>query len=292
MLPGCSFKSLTSQPGGTPKATIDNTQLSPNELIVANGKDPATLLANGFKAFGGIERLIKPGSTVVLKPNISVPREPDEAATTNPILVGALVKMCLNAGAKEVKVIEFPFTNAAICSEKSGMKKAVTEAGGKFFILNNDRGRFQAVKINGQALQEVEFSKDAMEADVLINMPILKHHNMTKLTMGLKNMMGLIWNRGQLHATDLHRAIAELTAFKKPTFIIMDAMRGITANGPMGPGPIKECNQLVFGADPVAVDAYGATLFGAKPSEINHLRIAAEMGLGQIDWEKLNVKRV
>ena len=98
--------------------------------------------------------------------------------------------------------------------------------------------------------------------------------------------------RGFFHATNLHRCIAELTAYKQPNLIVMDAIRGITANGPMGPGPIREYNQVIFGTDPVAVDAYGATLFGMKPGEIDYLRLAAEMGVGQINWEGLNVKKI
>ncbi len=151
---------------------------------------------------------------------------------------------------------------------------------------------FRSVKINGKMLGEVYFSKDVLEADVFINMPILKHHDITEVTMGLKNMMGLVWDRGVFHTYDLHQCIAELAAFKKPNLTILDALRGITNKGPMGPGPIKEYNQLVFGSDPVAVDAYGTFLFGKKPMKIDYLRMAAQKGVGQIDWEKLNVIRV
>ena len=223
----------------------------------------------------------------------SVPRLPEEAATTNIVLVGALVKKCLAAGAKTVKVIDYPFTNPAICLEKTGMREAVTAAGGQVYTLNNGRDRyFRPVQVGGRTLAAAEFSTDVLDADVFINMPILKHHNGAGITLGMKNMMGLVWDRGFFHRTDLHRCIAEVAAFRKPDLIILDALRGITDRGPMGPGPIREYNQQVFGTDPVAVDAYGAELFGLKPAEVEHIRYGAELGAGQIDWRKLKLRKV
>lgn len=291
-LPGCGVQLLPS--GQEKKVAVESAPLAPlSDLAVVQGSDPETMLSRGLDALGGIKNFVKPGNTVVLKPNFSVPRLPEEACTTNPQLVASMVKMSLQAGAKEVKVIDYPFTNHIICLEKTGIKKAATAAGGKVYALNNGLDQyFRPVQINGKMLGEIYFSKDVLEADVFVNMPILKHHNITDVTMGLKNMMGLVWDRGMFHTYELHRCIAELITFKKPTLTILDALRGITASGPVGPGPIKEYNQLVLGTDPVAVDAYGASLFGKKPTKIDYLRIAAEMGSGQLDWEKLNVKRV
>ena len=140
-------------------------------------------------------------------------------------------------------------------------------------------------------LQSMQYSKDVLDADVFISFPILKHHNGTGLTMGLKNMMGLVWDRGFFHRTDLHRAIAECAAFKKPDLVIMDAVRGITTHGPMGPGTIREYNQLIFSTDPVAADAYGTELFGLKPADIAYIGMAADLGAGTLDWKKLSMVR-
>lgn len=299
LLPGCG--SQTTPPPQAAQAPAPavvkagfDTSAYLNDLVIAQGNDPEGLLERGFKALGGIQNFVKPGHTVVLKPNFSTPRMPEEACTTNPLLVAGLVKMCLKAGAKAVKVIDYTFSNPAICLEKTGIKSAVAAAGGQVYTLNNGQDKyFQTVKIGGKVLTDADFSKDVLEADVFINMPILKHHNITDLTMGLKNMMGLVWDRGFFHSSrDLDRCIAELASFRRPSLTIMDAIRGITDKGPYGPGPIKEYNQVVFGVDPVAVDAYGATLFGTKPVKIDHLRHAGEMGLGKLDWEKLAVKRV
>ena len=262
-------------------------------MVVVNGSDPEELMDRGLKAMGGVGRFVKKGQTVAVKPNFSVPRTPDQAATTNPVLVAALVRRCLDAGASEVRVIDYPFTNSQMCLENSGIRRAVEAAGGLVYATNKLTAQFyKPVNAGGSILQSMQYSKDVLDADVFISFPILKHHNGTGLTMGLKNMMGLVWDRGFFHRTDLHRTIAECAAFKKPNLVIMDAVRGITTHGPMGPGTIREYNQLIFSTDPVAVDAYGAELFGHKPSDIEYIGIAAGLGLGTADWKKLSPLRV
>lgn len=271
-------------------ATAAASTYDRSKLIVAEGIEPNSLIEKGLKALGGIDKLVKKGSSVVIKPNFSVPRKPEEAATTNPNLVAAIVKQCLTAGAKEVKVIDFPFTGPT-CLNNSGIKDAVEAAGGKAFNINA-KNFYKEVDMGGTILKNVLFSKDVLDADVFINFPILKHHSITKITMGLKNMMGLVWDRGYFHRTDLNQAIAELTAFRKPNLIILDATRGIINNGPTGPGTIHEWNQVVFGVDPVAVDVYGANLFGLKPTEVDYLSAAAKLGVGEIDIQKLRIEKV
>lgn len=264
------------------------------DLTIAQGTEPASLLERGFKALGGLERYVKKGGSVLIKPNISVPRTPDEAATTNTAMVAVLVKMCLGAGAREVKVVDQPLNSSAteLCLERTGIKKAVEAAGGKVYTYNGGRDYFQPASYAGKALTRFEYAKDVLSADLFINFPILKHHRGAKLTLGMKNLMGLVWDRGYFHRSDLHQCIAELAAFKKPHLTIMDAIRGITDNGPVGPGPIREYGQVIFGTDQVAIDAYAAALFGMKPQEIGYVKIAADLGLGRIDWEKLRIQKV
>lgn len=261
------------------------------KLVVAEGKEGAALIGKGLSALGGIGALVKAGSTVVIKPNFSVPRKPEEAATTDPVLVAALVKECLSAGAKEVKVIDYPFSSPPVCLANSGIKAAVEAAGGRAFAINTQTS-FQEVSIGGSVLKKALFSKDVLDADVFINFPKLKHHSATKLTLGMKNMMGLVWDRGYFHRTDLTQGIAELAAFRRPHLTIMDATRGIIDNGPTGPGTIKEWNQVIFGIDPVAVDAYAAVLFGHKPEEVGYIPLAAGLGAGEMNLQKLTVVKV
>ena len=297
-LPGCGGKSSADvgippqrQPAAPPTAPVASS--GNPAMVVVNGADPDELIERGLQAMGGIGRFVKSGQSIVIKPNFSVPRTPDQAATTNPMMVAALVKRCQAAGAKSVKVIDYPFTNAQMCLENTGIRRAVESAGGKVYAINKLSTEFYtASNAGGSVLQQLQYSRDVLEADVFISFPILKHHNGTGLTMGLKNMMGLVWDRGFFHRTDLHQTIAELAAFKRPNLVIMDAVRGITTHGPMGPGTIKEYNQLIFSVDPVAADAYGAELFGMKATDVPHIGIAAGLGVGTVNWKSLNPVRV
>ncbi len=227
---GINFKGLGSdKPINPVKSSASGAArgYDQRKLIIAAGTEPAALIEKGCNALGGIGSLITAGSTVVIKPNFSVPRKPEEAATTNPQLVAAVVKQCLAAGAKEVKVIDYPFGSAAVCLANSGIKKAVEDAGGKAFAIN-DRKFYTQVDVGGEILKTALFSQDVLAADVFINFPILKNHNITTLTMGLKNKMGLVWDRGFFHRTDLNQTIAELAAFHKPQLTILDATRGLS----------------------------------------------------------------
>ncbi len=298
--PSATAAASTSKPSATPKKTAGPTNTPVKEtpsptpmgsnLVVAEGTDMESLMQRGLSGIGGIGRFVSKGNIVVIKPNFSVLRTPDQAATTDPRLVAALVKHCLNAGAKEVKVLDFPFTSPA-CLSKSGIKDAVEAAGGQAYVIDNKKF-YQKVDTGGKTLKTILYSTDVLEADAFINFPKLKHHGTTKLTISLKNLMGIVWDRKYFHKTDLNRAIAELTVFKRPDLTILDATRGITTKGPQGPGKIKEWNQVVFGVDPVAVDAYGANLFGMDPVKLKHLKIAADLGVGEIDLNKINVTKV
>ncbi len=297
LLPGCGTKNLLqdqkAEDNPIPPPAPVALAYDPKQLVVASGTDPDNLLDRGFNALGGMALLVKKDSLVVIKPNFSVPRAPEVAATTKPALVGALVKKCLAAGAREVRVIDHPFTNSRMCLQNTGMKEAVEGAGGKILTLDQANDTYyRKVNINGEILKTALYSKDALEADVLINFPVLKHHSTTKITMGLKNMMGLVWDRGVFHSTDLLQSIADLASFRKPHLTILDATRGITDNGPSGPGTIREWNQLVLGTDPVAVDAYGAELFGLNPAKLGYLTAAARSGLGEMDISKLTVVKI
>lgn len=293
-LPILGCMSQTPDAAQSKPAAPPASPASAYDLTVVQGTEPVSLLERGFKALGGIDKYVNKGANVVIKPNFSVPRTPEEAATTNTAMVAVLVKMCLAAGAKEVKVVDQPLNSSTpvLCLERTGIKNAVEAAGGKVFTYNGGRDYFRPVDYKGKALTNLEYAKDVLDADLFINFPILKHHRGAKLTLGMKNQMGLIWDRGYFHRTDLHQCIADLTAFRKPQLTILDAIRGITDNGPVGPGPIREYGQIVFGTDPVAIDAYGATLFGMKPEEVGYIKLAAEMGLGRIDWQKLRLQKV
>ena len=262
------------------------------ELVVSKGTSAFTITEAAIRALGGMKRFISRGDVVVVKPNMSWDRVPEQAANTNPEVVAAVVRLSLEAGAKEVKVFDNTCEDPRRCYVRSGIMEAVKKAGGK--VVYMDERRFRKMDIRGEALRSWEVYQEAVEADKVINIPILKHHSLARLTMGMKNWMGLIGgNRSRLH-WHLDQAIVDLAAFFKPSLVVLDAVRVLMASGPQGGSLkyVKRLNTVVVGVDQVAVDAWGAKLFGLPPEEIHYIKLAYQRGLGRMDLEKSKIKEV
>jgi len=289
LAPVLPVKSLAAS---LPKSTSGKVAAKP-EIIVAHGADPTLLVNKAIEAIGGMKRFVKKGDVVVIKPNIGWDRLPEQAADTNPDVVAALVRLVLAAGAKTVKVFDRPCNTAIACYKRSKIEQKAKAAGA--VVEQIDNRKFRNVKFPGcKFLKEWLLYGEALDADCLINVPIAKHHNSVGLTMALKNNMGIIGgNRGYYHRS-LARAIAELNTQVKVHLTILDAYRILLRNGPQG-GSLKDVRmmgQVIVGTDPVAVDAYGATLFGKKPEDVAYLPIAKELGIGECDLSKIRIRKV
>ena len=265
-------------------------------LAVAEGGAPESMVRNAVGALGGMSRFVRRGDVVVVKPNIGWDRTPEQAANTNPEVVRTVVRMCLEAGAKTVRVIDRPCNDPRRCYKQSGIKDAVESIGSPAVVVEHvDPRKFVEKAIrDGKTLQDWTFYKDLLEADRTINVPIAKHHNATRLTMSLKNIMGILGgNRGNIHH-DLDRNIAELNTVMRFDLIVLDAVRILTANGPQGGRlqDVRAANTIVAGTDPVAVDSYGATLFGIAGKDVPHVLYASQRGLGEIDLGKVRILKV
>jgi len=262
------------------------------DLVISKGTSPAQITEAAIRALGGMSRFVSRGDVVLVKPNMAFDRKPELAATTNPEVVATLVRLCLQAGAKEVKVFDNPMEDPRRSYVSSGIMAAAKSAGATVSYM--DERRFRKMDLKGEVLKSWEVYQEAMEVDKVINCPILKHHTSVRLTMGMKNLMGLIsGDRARLH-WHLDQAIVDLAAFFKPTLVVLDAIRILTANGPQG-GSLKyvrQLNTVAASRDQVAIDAMGARLFGLRPAEMAHLPIAAKRGLGRMDLGKLRIKEV
>jgi len=263
-----------------------------SKVCVAAGGNLAGRLGRVLKGCGGIERFVKKGSKVYLKPNIGWAREPRDAANTNPELVEYLIRLCYKAGAKEVKIYENTCDNYVYCFQKSGIKEAAERAGAKLYAADSRQYYTSVAVPKGKALKNVDIVKYLQEADVFINVPIAKVHSGAKYTLGMKNMMGVIFDRGYWHKSGLDQCIADFMTIVKPHLTIVDATRILTTGGPKGPGQVKELNTLVASTDFVAVDAYATTLFGARGLDIPYIKLAGDMGLGVADLAKVKVDKV
>jgi uncharacterized protein (DUF362 family) len=261
-------------------------------LAAVHGADPAAITRRAIAALGGIERFVRPGDDVIVKPNICVAYHgPEYAATTNPQVVAALVSLCLEAGARRVRVMDSPFGGTPEQAYKiSGIEEAVKAAGGEMELMSSIKFRKTAIP-NGQDITEWPAYQDALKADVLINVPIAKHHGLARLTLGTKNMMGLIENRGGIHA-NLGQRLADLSSLFRPTLTVVDAVRILMDNGPKGGdlADVKQTDLIIASHDIVAADAYATRLFGLKPSDIGYIKASAAMGLGTMDLTGVRIE--
>ncbi|UCE08697.1 MAG: DUF362 domain-containing protein [bacterium] len=271
-----------------------NKSSSPTiDLAVVQNADPVTLVRKAIEMLGGIEKYIKKGNVVVVKPNIGWDRVPEQAATTDPEVVAEIVRLCKKAGASKVQIFDRTCNQARRCYARSKIEQIAKQAGADVSHIYNQK--FQDVTIpNGKELKSWEFYRDALKADVFINVPIAKHHSLSRVTLGLKNIMGVIGgNRGKIH-NHFDVKIVDLNTVIQPQITILDAVRILMRNGPQGGNlnDVKEMNTIIAGVDPVAVDAYGATLFGLKPAELGFLKEAESRGLGRMDLGALKIGRV
>lgn len=269
------------------------------DLIALMGGEPEAMLKKAMAEMGGIEKFVSKGNKVVIKPNIGWDKTPEMAANTNPQLVAALVKMCLGAGAKEVLVFDHTCDNWKASYMNSGIENAVKEAGGKM-IPGNDEGMYEEVTLpNAIVLKEAKIHKAILDCDVWFNMPVLKNHGGPKMTVSMKNLMGIVWDRRFFHANNLHQCIADIATFKKqPVLNIVDAYRTMKTNGPQGKGlaDVVDTKALFLSKDMVAVDTAAIKFFTQiremNLEDVQYLAMGQKQKVGTMDLASLNVKRI
>ena len=257
-------------------------------LHIAQNGSPQELLTAALNEFGGIGKVVKKGQRVVIKVNISFNRTPEQATTTNPELVDTLVRLCREAGAREVLVLDHTIDNGKMCLDSSEMEETVKRAGGTMKAINSERDYTEVDIPRGNVLKRVMISKDVLDADVFINVPIAKVHNSAVTTLSMKNLMGIVWDRGEFHWRGLHECIADLSTYVKPDLIVLDAYRILMTGGPGGPGEVKDAGEVVIGTDCVAVDTYGTVLLERNPDYVGYINAAVRHGLGEKDLDKVN----
>ena len=262
------------------------------DLVMVKGGTPKALVQKALASMGGMDRFVSRGDVVVVKPNIAWDRLPEQGANTNPEVVGTVVRMCIDAGVKKVKVFDRPCDDPRRCYAQSGIESAVRSAGGEIYYV--DERKFREVKIGGEILKTWPMYTEVLEADKVMNVPVAKHHSLTRVTLALKNWMGVMGGNRSLIHQKIDQSLADLTLLIKPSLTILDATRILLRNGPSGGNvhDVKKMDVVVAGIDQVAVDSLGASFFGIKGEELGFLRIAEKMGKGTIDYKKLRFKSI
>jgi uncharacterized protein (DUF362 family) len=209
-------------------------------------------------------------------------------------LVKQIIKHCFNAGAKDVYVFDHTCDDWKRSYSDSGIESAVKDAGGKI-VSGASEGYYHDVEVKaGSTLKNAKVHELILNSDIFINVPILKHHGSAGITIGMKNLMGIVWDRGFWHQNGLHQCIADFASYRKPTLTIVDAYNVMKRNGPRGVSKedVITMKSLLISRDIVAIDAAAAKLFGTEPEKVDHIRIANEMKLGVMDLNKLSINRI
>lgn len=256
-------------------------------LAIATGGTPEAMITRAINKLGGIKKFVKSGQSVVIKPNLAWARKPNQAANTHPGVIVALIRLCQKAGAKRITVFDHTCDPASSSFAMNGANSSIPKTGAKLVAADNQK-MYKRISIpKGKVLKTDECFRELLDADVFINVPIAKHHGASVITAAMKNMMGTNWDRGVWHNRGLDQCIADYSTAVKADLIILDALQVLMNNGPKGPGEIKAPNQIVASTDPVAIDAYAATLLNRKPENIKHIVYASQLGLGQMNLSKV-----
>ncbi len=287
---GCTAQPIETTRQQSSAPTGDQAYLS-----VARGGDPAAITKAAVAALGGIERFVRSGDDVIVKPNICVDYHPPEyAATTNPAVVATLVALCLGAGARRVRVMDTPLggSTAESAYAVSGIGEAVRAAGGEMEVMSPVKFAQTAIP-EGRDITEWEVYRDMLEADVLIDVPIAKHHSLARLSLGIKNLLGVITEPNQMHR-NLGQRAADLASLVRPTLTVVDAVRILVDHGPTGGSlnDVQQTDTIIASHDIVAADAYAATLFDLTGADIAYVQAAADMGLGRMDLDNVKLEEI
>ncbi len=266
----------------------------PYDLVAVKDGEPDKMLDKALQAMGGIQNFVKKGQTVVVKPNIGWDVTPERAANTNPLLIKRIVEHCMTAGAKEVYIFDNTCDKWSSCYKNSGIERAAKDAGAKV-APGHSESYYQQVSVpKGNNLKDAKVHELILSSDVFINVPVLKSHGSAKLTIAMKNLMGIVWDRRFWHRNALNQCIADFATYRKPDLNIVDAYNVMTKNGPRGVSKADVLNMkyLIVSDDMVAADAAAAKIFGMEPEEVKYIQMASEMGVGQMDLSKLNISRI
>ncbi len=263
-------------------------------ISIVTGADRVQTIDKAIDLLGGIERFVKPGETVVLKPNVAFASPPFWGATARPELVAEVVRLCYNRGsAKKVYVTDNPINDPASCFALSGIGKAATQAGAEVIMPKDSLFRHTTLA-GGELIVNWEvFFGPFIGADKLIGIAPVKNHHRANASMTMKNWYGLLGGRRNIFHQNINTIIAELAMMVKPTMVILDGTESMVTNGPTGGSisDLKRTDTMIASCDMVAADSFGCSLLGLTVSDLPYLSMAERAGAGTTDYEKLKPNR-
>jgi uncharacterized protein (DUF362 family) len=281
--------------GGYKKLWIPTSASAKYDMVAIMGGNPDAMFDLGIQELGGMGAFIQKGQKVLIKPNMGWDVIPEMAANTNPLLIKRIIEHCFKAGAKEVYVFDHSIDNWVNCYKNSGIEKIAKSAGAKV-VPGNSESYYHQIEIpGGIKLQNAKVHQLLLETDVFINVPVLKNHSSTSMTACLKNTMGLVWDRGYWHSNNLHQCIADFALYeRKPALNVIDCFNVMVKHGPQGVSKedLVSMKTQILTTDWVAGDSAGAKMLGLNPETIDYIPMAHKMGLGNMNLDALNIKRI
>ncbi len=265
------------------------------DIVAVMGGNADAMFDLGIQEYGGMGAFVKKGQKVLVKPNIGWDVIPELAANTNPALIKRIIEHCFNAGAKEVYVLDHTCDNWVNCYRNSGIEKIAKSAGAKVVPANSENYYHEISIPGGVKLQKAKVHEILMETDVFINVPVLKDHNSTRMTACLKNNMGLVWDRAYWHANNLDQCIADYALFeKKPALNVIDCYNVMVKQGPRGVSKedVVSMRSQILTTDWVAGDTAASRMLKVPVEKIGYIPIAHKMGIGNMNIDTLNIKRI
>lgn len=279
--------------GGLDRLLAAEPAARPVLVAVREGSRTA-MLDRALAELGGIGAFVKPGQTVVIKPNIGWDVPPERGANTHPEVIVRLATLCREAGAKSVSIFDHTCDQWQRCYATSGMERAARDSGATL-VTGDDEEMYREVAIlRGVRLRSAKVHRLVLDSDVYFNVPVLKHHSGSLMTGAMKNLMGVVWDRRFYHSNDLHQCIADFATILPPTLNIMDAWHPMVRHGPRGrtETDLVELRSLLASADIVAIDAAAARMLGHDPTAIRHIALAAGLAAGTMDLDAVDIRRL
>ncbi len=268
------------------------------DIVISHGRNPGVITRSAVDALGGMKRFVKPGNKVVIKPNMSFASGPATASNTHPAVVGEVAKMCIEAGASKVAILDNVLNHPQDCLNLSKIPEVCEVIQNTRVRVVTDRRFFREVDVpKGNLIKKMGVAAEVLDSDVLISVPVGKTHASSGVSLSMKGMMGLVFDRRPFHSRGLDESIVDMVTILKPNLVVIDGTRILASGGPGGPGEVIPLNLVIASTDMVAADAQMVALgtwYGRKfePSQVKHIKMAAEKGLGRLDIDKLNVKNI
>lgn len=269
------------------------------DMVAVLGGEPVEMFQKAIAEMGGMGKFVSKGQKVVIKPNIGWDKVPELAANTNPLVVGEIAKQCFAAGAAEVLIFDHTCDDWRKCYANSGIEAAAKAAGAKM-VPADQESYYKPVSLpKGKSLKSTKIHEAILNADVWINVPVLKNHGGANMSICMKNLMGIVWDRKFFHANNLQQCIADISSLsKKPVLNVVDAYRLLKTNGPRGrsEADVVLSKGLFLSHDIVAIDTAATNFFNQVRDmplkDVSHIEKGEAMKLGTTQLDKLRIKRV